>query len=140
MIGSLPRTCGIDAGALAFPVLAGPNSKLYESEKGFNHLDFSSVPVRPFIESGPMEIGDGGDVMYASQIIPDEKTLGDAQFYLYSSLYPSEIERLHGPFVINKITGSRVTGRAVRIRAQEVNAVDWRLGTLRLDAKPAGRR
>lgn len=140
MIGALPRTAGCDSGALAYPMAAGPNGKIYEHERGSDHLDFDAAVVRPYIESGPVEIGDGDRVSAVTQLVPDEKTHGDAQFYLYASMYPGESEVSHGPFSIRTLTDSRVTGRWVRLRVEEVNAVSWRLGSLRLDLREAGRR
>lgn len=134
MIGSLARTCGTDAGAVAFPVMCAADGKVYEHEKAQTRVG------TPYIESGPVEIGDGTAVMHVSQLVPDERTLGDARFYLYASFEPGGTETRYGPFTISELTDVRITGRWARIRAEEVNQVDWRLGHVRLVASVAGRR
>lgn len=134
MIGSLARTCGADAGAVAFPVMCAADGKVYEHEKAQTRVG------TPYIESGPVEIGDGTAVMHVSQLVPDERTLGDARFYLYASFEPGGTETRYGPFTISELTDVRITGRWARIRAEEVNQVDWRLGHVRLVASVAGRR
>jgi hypothetical protein len=159
----MDRTCGTDAGALANPVCCTYTTsgvgKVFEHETGFDHPDVndtsydkdnaSNVQINPYIESGPLELGDGEQLMYVSQIVPDELTLGDAELSLYTSMYPTEpeggtvpgsTEVLRGPFTVNKLTSVRFTGRQVRVRLDQNNGSDWRVGQIRLDVQPAGRR
>lgn len=139
-VGALERTAGADAGALQYPVMAASNGKLYEHEKAFDHLDLDGTPLVPYLESGPVELGDGDRVLAVSQIVPDERTEGDTELSLYTSFYPGEAEVLHGPFTTNELTDARFTGRWVRARIDQVNGVDWRVGVLRVDGTLGGRR
>lgn len=140
--GRLSRTCGVDAGALASPVMGNYTGKLYEHEKTFDRPVASGEAVAdiPFIESGPVELAEGDDVMYVSQLLPDEKRLGQVQYYLYVAMYPDEDEVRYGPFSTAKLTDVRLSGRQVRVRVEEVVTEDWRHGVVRLDVTPAGRR
>jgi len=146
MTGNLIRTCGVDSGALAFPVMGAPHTtsgqgKLFEHEKGLTHFAADGSTALPvFIESGPLQLGSGDQIMYVSQIIPDEKTGGDARLSLYTRFYPNGAETLQGPFTIAALTDVRFSGRSVRVRIDQAKEVDWRFGTARLDVKPAGAR
>lgn len=155
--GGLTRTAACDAGALRYPTQAGVGGKLYQHESGQAMTDSvnpvsgvtGSFTYAPSIYSGPIELGDGDSVMYVSQIIPDEKSIrtatgnteiGDTQLSIYGSFYPGEAESLNGPYSTAKLTDARFTARWVRLLIEQVNAVSWRVGTIRLDVTPAGRR
>jgi hypothetical protein len=94
----------------------------------------------PFLESGPVEIGQGDNVMRVQQIIPDEKTLGDVAMRFFSALNPTDTEVERGPYTLTAPTGVRFTARQVRMRVEEVRATDWRVGTVRLGVILGGRR
>lgn len=148
-VGELERTAGCDAGALDYPVLAAANGKLYQHERSFSRLDVDGVTeLIPEVEAGPVQLGDGDQVLYVSQLIPDERNganvpgpnLGNVELSLYTSFYPGENEVEHGPFTVNKLTDARFSGRWVRPKLTEVTAGDWRFGELRVDGQPGGRR
>lgn len=148
-VGELERTAGCDAGALDYPVLAASNGKLYEHERSYSRLDTDGVTeLVPTVEAGPVQLGDGDQVFYVSQMVPDERNpanipgpdLGNVALSLFTSFYPGEDEVEHGPFTVNKLTDCRFSGRWVRPKLTEVVAGDWRFGELRMDGKPGGRR
>lgn len=138
-IGALQRTAGIDRDAFDYPMEADANGVVYDHEKGTTYLDQDGAALTPYAESGPFEISDGGNLVEVVGIIPDEKTLGDVQLKIYSSLYPTATETLHGPFTIRAPTDARLSGRQVRLRVEQVNP-DWRFGTPRLQVEQGGRR
>lgn len=146
--GKIRRTCGTDAGALANPVWGSQFGKLYEHEKGFDRPVAPTEPAveLPYLESGPLEMASGEVITYVSQMIPDERALGDLEFLLYTSFYPCEQEVLRGPFTQRLLTDVRWSGRWVRLRAQqpavlgENNSPDFRLGIPRLLVTQAGGR
>jgi hypothetical protein len=138
--GYLSRTAGIDAGAFEVPVMIGATGVLYKHETGTGRGS-----VVPYLESGPIELGDGESVLDLHLLIPDEATirgqeLGSCRLWVYSSMYPSEAETTHGPYTLANPTSLRITARQVRLRLEEVTAGDWRVGDLRLDVTPGGRR
>lgn len=95
----------------------------------------------PYIESGPIELGDGDQVMRVQRIVPDEKTLGDVEARLFGAIFPTDAETEYGPYTLTAPTGVRFTARQVRLRCEEAReGADWRLGTTRLGVIPGGRR
>lgn len=138
--GALVRTAGCDSGALEYPLLAASNGKLFEHERTFVHTDLDDSTLTPYLESGPVEAGEGDQVLYISQILPDERTLGQVELSLYGSFEPMANETLYGPFSINKNTDARMSARWVRLRLDQVVEEDWRVGVIRLNGKTAGSR
>ena len=134
--GSLSRTCGVDAQVFPYPLLMDADGYIYEHERGSLRTGETV-----FAESGPFEIGDGGNTVMMRHLYPDERTLGDVTITLYSAFHPTGPETTNGPYVGGRPTGVRVTGRQVRVRLTEaVTNTDWRVGTYRADVVPAGER
>lgn len=138
-VGTLSRTAGIDAGPHQFPLMADAEGKLYEHERGTSYLNPAGVAMTPYAESGPVEIGNGDQVMCVQYLVPDDKTLGDVDATLYTSFHPDGAEDGFGPFTLSEQTSVRRTGRWVRLRLRQVNP-GWRVGVPRLDVVPGGRR
>ncbi|KKL73390.1 hypothetical protein LCGC14_2075380, partial [marine sediment metagenome] len=137
-IGTLTRTCGIDRLAFEFPMMCSPTLVL-DHERGSTRIG------TPFIEGGPMEVGNGGRTVDIDELIPDESVggvqeLGSLNVTLFARLYPTDTEVTHGPFSLANPTTLRISARQVRVRAEEVSAGDWRMGLLRLNAQPGSRR
>jgi len=55
-------------------------------------------------------------------------------------LHPNDTERSYGPYTMAAPTSVRFTGRQVRMRVDGVALSDFRVGVMRLDAKPGGLR
>jgi hypothetical protein len=135
-IGFMARTSGVDSGVYRQPIIASAtDNKLYEHEIGFNYDG-----AKPFVESGPISIGDGENVMSVTQMIPDEKTQGDVNATFKTRFYPNDVERTYGPFNMANPTSLRFTGRQVRMRIEGVSAGDWRVGINRIEVKQGGKR
>lgn len=134
-IGTLSRTTGFDAGVFDYPMHADSTGAVYEHERGTSHGGASV-----YAEGGPLELGNGDQVMMVRRIIPDEKTLGDTRAYLTTALYPTATETVNGPYTLANPTSVRVSGRQVRLKVEEVRAGDWRVGVPRLDVVPGGLR
>lgn len=139
-IGGLSRTAGIDSGVFLHPIMSDL-SAVYEHEKGSSRV--GAAPL--FLESGPIELGNGERVMSAQYLFPDEATqagqvLGSLQAFLKFSFYPTGPETVVGPFSLANPTPVRATGRQVRLRVEEVTPGDWRFGVVRLQVVPGGQR
>jgi hypothetical protein len=133
--GVLSRTSGIDTGILRYPVWADATGILYFHEYGYNH-NGESV----FIESGPISLGNGDQVMKVNQVIPDELTQGGVNMTFKTRFYPNDTEREYGPFSAANPTDVRFTGRQIRVRYDSQVSTDWRVGTFRVEASGGGRR
>lgn len=139
-VGDLERTAGEDAGVFGFPLAADSTGKVYEQEnEGGTYLTPDGSSLVPFVESGPVEIGRGDNVMMVRHVIPDVNTLGAANLTLFGSIFPVETEQAKGPFSLANPTSVRLTARQVRMRVQQVQN-NWRLGTMRLEAVTGGTR
>jgi hypothetical protein len=133
-------------------------STYYAQETGTDQINSSgTTSINAFILSGDFEItnnnniadftGDGEYIMSVKRFIPDFKILtGNSKITLYLNDYPSEtaVSSSLGPFTISTTTDkidTRARARFVSIQiANDAVGETWRYGTLRLDARPDGRR
>ena len=135
LVGNIERTAGFDVGVLTTPVWFDASGNAYNHESGHD-LNGSTA----FVESGPLNIGAGDNVMHVTQVIPDEATQGEVTIKLKSRFYPNDTEREYGPYSMSSPTSLRVTGRQVRMRIEGENLKDWRTGLMRLDVQQGGKR
>jgi len=133
--GSLARTAGVDRGVFKNPTWADDSGVVYRHDFGL-----ARDGDVPFAESGPISFGAGDQVMMATSLIPDEKTQGDVTATFKTRFHPNDTERSYGPYTMANPTSVRFTGRQVRMRVDGANLSDWRVGIMRLDAVPGGRR
>lgn len=108
---------------------------LQEHETGSSYAFIEA----PFVESGPIQIANGDQIMAVSEVIPDEKTLGSVRANFKTRLYPTGAETDHGTVTLANPTSVRFQGREVRMRLTNASN-DWRVGTMRLNAVPGGKR
>jgi hypothetical protein len=111
------------------------SGNIYEHETGLNY-DGGTV----FAESGPVSLGSGDTVMKVTELIPDELTQGDVNVTFKTRFHPNDTESTHGPFSTANPTSVRFTGRQIRMRVEGAKLANWRVGVMRVDAKPGGRR
>ena len=159
----LPYATDYDKTALPnFPIQGITNkygaSTYYAQETGTDQVNSSgTTSIDAFILSGDFEItnnnniadltGDGEYMMSVKRFIPDYRYLsGNSKVTLFLNDYPSEtaVSSSLGPFTITTTTDkidTRARARFVAIQiANDGVGETWRYGTLRLDAKPDGRR
>ena len=134
-IGTLARTAGTDAGVFANPLAVSTDGYIYEHEVGFAY-DSASL----YAESGPVQLGNGDNIMSVRQVVPDEQTLGEAVVSFKTRLYPTGTQSTFGPFTAANPTSVRFSGRQVNMVVTGAVLADWRVGVFRLDAVPAGKR
>lgn len=155
---ALARAAGVDAGVFTAPLLVATDGRLYSHETGQDRGGAAA-----FIESGPLELGDGERTALLSQMLPDEKLSGQLTATFYTTLEPETAEATSGPYMLTPRTNLRVSGRQVRIRLSEptntgiyadgthladgtstaagfASGTDFRIGTFRLGVIPQGRR
>lgn len=135
-IGTLARTAGTDRSVFRNPIMVGANGYIYDHEVGLNY-DSSA----PYAESGPVQIGNGDNIMYINEMIPDERNQGGVQATFKTRYYPNGDEASYGPYSLTNPTSVRFNGRQVKMRVTTTNpATNWRVGTQRLNAVAGGRR
>ena len=79
-------------------------------------------------------------MIYARQLVPDDKTMGDVSVTFKTRFYPDGPETSYGPYPVSQSTDVRFSGRQLRLRYDGMNSDDWRVGSPRLDVVAGGRR
>ena len=131
---------------LATTVNDSGSNYLYEHEVGF---DADGEAMTAFIESGDLELAEGEFFMFMSRIIPDFTFNGDqssaaTNIVIKGSDFPLETaSTLSTSTITPSSTQSFVRNRArhsiVRVESSG-SGYGWRLGDLRFDMRPDGRR
>jgi hypothetical protein len=157
-VGRLARAAGSGMGAFAQPMLWDGTGLLYAHETGFDHGGDAA-----FLESGPLELGDGDRVVRLQSILPDESALGLVTAQFYSAFEPMGVETLGTAYTLTSRTDVRETGRQFRLRLASVQIPtgfadgtypgdgtviagsqsadqDFRVGTFRVGIVPGGFR
>ena len=134
-IGTLARTAGTDASVFTNPMAVSTDGYIYEHEVGFTY-DSATV----FAESGPVQLGNGDNIMSVRQVIPDEQTLGEAVVSFKTRNYPTGSQSSYGPYTAANPTSVRFSGRQVKVKVTGDTLADWRIGVMRLEAVPSGKR
>ena len=134
-IGSLSRTAGTDRGVFLQPLMVSSDGYIYEHEVGY---DYDSGVL--YAESGPLEIGQGDNIMSVRQVIPDEQTLGEVVVSFKTRNYPTSTESTYGPYSASQPTDVRFSGRLVKVIYTGNVLEDWRVGVSKLDAVAMGKR
>lgn len=134
-IGELARTSGVDAGVFTTPIWMTPTGTPVNHEIG--HYMGGAVA---YAESGPIQIGAGDTTMSVVELIPDERTQGQATTTFKTRFYPNDTERTYGPYSMANPTSTRFTGRQISLRVTGEDNTDWRWGVPRIDARPGSAR
>ena len=122
-IGALGRTTGFDSGVFQYPLLLATDGYVYEHEKGNNKQ--GNVP---FVETGPIKIGNGDDIAHVLWAITDEPT------------WPDDTEYVYGPYDTGNPASLRFSGRHFRMKLTAGANDEWRIGSVRLEVRGGGFR
>ena len=135
-IGTLARTAGTDRSVFRNPIMVGVDNYVYDHEVGLNYSG-----ALPYAESGPFQIGQGDNILYINELIPDERNQGEVSATFTTRYYPNTEETTHGPYSLTSPTSVRFNGRQIKMRVTTTSPPSsWRVGTQRLNAIPGGRR
>ena len=134
-IGTLARTAGTDRSVFRNPIMIGTDNYIYDHEVGLNYSG-----ALPYAETGPFQIGNGDQVLYINEMIPDERNQGSVSATFKTRYYPTSEETSYGPYSLTQPTSVRFNGRQIKMRVTTTTPSDWRVGTQRLNAIPGGRR
>lgn len=140
--GELDRQVAVGpGGGVERPIMVGtdpasPNfSQIFEHETGFDHGG-----VMPFVEGGPVELGNGDYIADCFRMIPDEQTTGDIEVMVKSRVYPNAEQETFGPYQSENPMSVRFSGRQVSLRFQSTVSADFRIGKYRADIQRSGAR
>lgn len=138
-VGLLQRSIGVTqfAGAATpVPVMINSSGQIFNHETG----DARGASSGVFLKSGPVEPGDGDQIMKIQRVVPDDKTAGDVTVTLTTSLFPDATGVDNGPYTLASPTSVRLAARQVLVTLTESAATAWRVGIVRLGVIMSGRR
>jgi hypothetical protein len=156
--GSMPRTAWIDSGIRLYPTSASVDNYLYYQEFGTD--DGSTEPPSPlnaYVESAPIDIGDGDKFSFVRRLIPDLSFFNatnspTADFILKTQNYPGSNYQSGSDSAVvrtskvpvdqyTQVCDIRLRGRSVILRV-ESNKVGtrWSLGSPRIETQVDGKR
>ena len=131
----------------AYPSVSGLTagiSIVYSQESGANG---NGAAIYSYVESAFFDLADGDDISFVKRIVPDfSNQVGTLDFYVVSRAFavPPDQPSSLTPYAFTATTqkiDTRIRGRAISLKI-ESSAVDdtWRLGSIRLDIQPDGKR
>lgn len=157
--GNLGRTAWVDRGVLTNPLAASADGYLYEHEVGFD--DGSTSPasaIAAYIDSSPIDIGEGDQFMFIDRMIPDlsfENTASanpsvafavSVQNYPFGSYSATTSQNFTRTQVVpvtvaTELLFYRLRGRQMSLKVSSSGLdMTWRLGSPRVSMRPDGRR
>lgn len=149
--GNLPRTAWVDRGILDFPIAASTDHYMYNHEFGLD--DGSTNPisgVSSYIRSSPIDIGDGQQFMFLSRLLPDLSFLNSTSL-TPSTAFTTQVRNFQQGSYSASTTNTfdpstdqfflRLRGRQMTLEVGSTDiGVTWRLGSVRYDMRPDGRK
>jgi len=156
--GNLNRTAWAARGVFGYPIAASIDGYLYYHEFGINDGSVNPpVGIASYIESNPVDLGNGDQFMFVSRIVPDmtfrnSQNSPSATFTLKAKDFhgnaffgtDSQAATRSASVPVEQYTGElfvRIRGRsmALRVESDQLDTA-WRLGAPRLEFRPDGRR
>lgn len=149
--GTMARTAWLDAGGEQYPVATGLDNHLYNHELGFD--DGSTDPssaITAYVQSSPMDLGDGQQFVFVSRMIPDVGFRDSTAIPPTLDITTRVRNYSNGNYTRTttstvdpdtNIVHLRLRGREFTLKAESDGlGVGWRLGSMRYDIRPDGRR
>ena len=153
--GILARDVWLDRGLRRNP-LAGGGGYIYNQETGF---DDDGVAMSSFIETAPIDMGDGEKFSFIKRIIPDVTFLGSSNLSSPNATFTIKARNFPGADFSDTDQGTsnrtstspveaftekidvRVRGRSFALRvSSDALGCKWKLGSPRVDIRADGRR
>jgi hypothetical protein len=154
---TLARNCGFPAGTFDGPMMVTADGHIMQHETGYSYsddvlllesgegwlledgspmlLESATTATRNLI-TGPMDIANGGALLFVDEIIPDELTQGDCSIYFHIKEYPTDPETTFGPYTNGDRIVIEAPGRTIRMENMASAGVnDFRIGTFRAIVK-----
>ena len=116
------------------------DGRIYYQEKGESA---DGNPITAYIESAPLDLGDGDRLMRLLRVVPDfEDLTGGLSITLRTRRFPQAPPVDHGPYAVAGTTEKidlRLTARQMAVRIDSTSAPSfWRLGAVRVDQRESG--
>jgi len=145
-IGQLSRTAWLDSGVTSRNPIATANNYIYNHEIGY---DDDGSAMNAYVESADFDIDDGDHFSFIRRLIPDIKFIGSSTepevTYTLKTRSSSSGSLVSATTAsvgnTTEISNVRARGRQMRLRIENTDSNNgWRLGDVRLDVRPDGRR
>lgn len=130
-IGRAARTCGVDRGVFQYPILIDQNGAMWDHEVGWDYGG-----AAPFAQTGPIELGNGDQIIHVLGLVPDDATVGDVTASFVARRNPDDAGVTLGPYALNAKTDLRFSGGLVEMTVTGARNTNWRFGTPRLELMP----
>lgn len=143
--GTISRTVYVgDSDVIGDIYAVSADGYLYYHDTG---TTADGAAMNAYIASGDIELApDGEQMMHISKLIPDFKRLdGEVELTVTTKRYPQDTEsQSSAALTINsstKFVNPRVRGRQASLRVESNSTTaDWRMGTMRVELRPHGKR
>ena len=151
-VGELSRGAWTHASTRNYPIASSNDIVNVDTNYIYNHefgYDADGLEMRPYIESGSMEIGDGESLMFLRRLIADFEYHGNEEnvnitVTIKGKQFPlSQLQVLDDASIVAGTTQNHIRARAreVAIRIEGFGTgYGWTAGNMRLDMRPDGRR
>jgi hypothetical protein len=130
-IGRAARTCGVDEGVFQYPILVDAGGAIWDHEVGWDYGG-----AAPYATSGPIELGNGDQIVHVLGLYPDDATVGDVTASFTVRRNPDDMGQVFGPFALSGKTDLRFSGGLVEMTVTGARNTNWRFGNPRLEAVP----
>lgn len=134
-IGELARLSGTDRGVFQYPLMVDNDGQVWDHEYLYDHG--GDVP---FATTGPVEVGEGDNVVHVRKVVPDEDNLGDVTVTFQTKFYPMASNTTYGPYSLTANKDVRFTARQVQVTYTGTDGADFRIGNFRLEGVTGGLR
>ena len=146
-VGAFGRSAWIDKGIYEYP-MASIATLVYNHEKT---NDDDGTAMTSFIESSPIDIGDGENFTFVQRLIPDISFNNSETDAVNQAVFTIKGERFPGTGYVTSKTVNvgdnatqsfvRVRGRSFGVRIESSNSLmNWRLGSPRVEIVQDGKR
>jgi hypothetical protein len=134
-LGQVVRLCGTDKGVFNYPLMVDNGGQVWDHENGFDHDG-----INPLATTGPIQIGNGDQIIHVRKIVPDERSLGQVTVSFATKFYPMGSNTSYGPYSLTENTDARFTARQVQLTYTGEDGEDFRVGNFRIEGVPGGLR
>jgi hypothetical protein len=141
-IGKLDRSAMIAANADRYPYMAGEDGHIYKHESGWAGST-ATLLREVWAESSALALGSGDRALEINQaLIASGSGFDSIQARFFTNRTPTGAERAFGPYRVRSdgYMDTRVSGRDVRVRFENIKNEDWSIGEVRLDVAPGAGR
>jgi hypothetical protein len=134
-LGRVARTCGVDKGVFQYPIMVSSAGLIYDHEIGWMYDD-----DEPFAQGGPIELGNGDNIMWVMGLYPDDLTAGNVTAEFTVRRNADDLGTDFGPYTLTAKTDLRFSGGQVDVKFTGAVPSNWRVGAPKLELLPGEAR